>query len=449
MNPTMRSTLSSVAWLGLLIPILILAGACSDGSSNPTDPGDPTATGTASVTGEVSTSGNTSGDSRAPAAGPSTSLPGGHVPAVGSRGPSPATSGGPANTSAADSSGAGIVVRVQGTSIQTTTGASGAFQLDRVPHGTQVLVFESSEGSAGVPVQDIQPQETIRLEVQLEGSNATVTNVDRDGGEDEEEPELALSLQVSPDTWDLDFEDSSGSVTTFIRGEGFQSVLLDTIVLVGDDPDAEPLEPFSATVEGNHVRSRFAKNRVLDLLLEPDFGTVHTVALQFEVEGVEELQELTAQITIEDDGEDEGEEDDDGDDEEEGEEEDDDGEDDEGEDEELGDLSLQLSPSTWNTNFDKAGGHVTAFIRGTGLDAIDTDSVELVGDDPEADPLPATTARLEGNHVRAQFPQNQVLDLLDEPEPGSSHTVVVRFTSDDGAETHELEATVRIVGPPV
>ena len=128
------------------------------------------------------------------------------------------------------------------------------------------------------------------------------------------------------------------------------------------------------------------------------------MTLQFEVDGVDEIQELTAEVRIvgEDDGSG------------------DDGEDD---GEELGDLSLQLSPSTWNLNYDHANGSVTAFIRGQGLDAIDTDSVELVGDDPDADPLAASSARLEGNHVRAQFPKNQVLDLLDEPEKGSTHTV--------------------------
>jgi hypothetical protein len=409
----------------LLVPLLVVAVACSGGGGgSPTDPGLPTATGTASIQGQVSVSSG-SGNLVIDLGSPSGT----------------AGSGAPTALAAADSSGAGVTVRVQGTSLATTADASGAFQLGGVPHGNQVLVFETAQASAGVPVENIQANEHIRLSVRVSGGSAEVTDLDRDGGEDGmddgnpddgeddgagDAPELNLSLQLSPSTWNLNYDHSSGTVAAFIRGQGFRKVVLDSIVLVGDDPDADPLEPVGATREGDHVRARFAKNQVLDILDQPEKGSVHTVALQFEVDGVDEIQELSAQVRIvgDDDGGDDGEDD----------------------REEVGDLSLQLSPGTWNLNYDRANGSVTAFIRGQGLSAIDTGSVELVGDDPEADPLPASSARLEGNHVRAQFPKNRVLDLLDEPAKGSSHTVTVRFTSGDGAGSHELQAQVKVVG---
>lgn len=409
------------AYLGVAV-LALSAAACDGGSNSPTDPGPPPpAAGAATVEGEVSVvGGNAGGLTAGPTAGVALD-PG-----------SPAGSrGGPTATASPATSGAGVVVRVQGTDLSTTAGADGRFLLQGVPGGDRVLVFETPQSAAPLPIQDIQPSETIRLSVTVSGSNATVTDMDRDGGEDAE-GELDLRLQLSPDTWNLNYENSSGTVTAFIRGQGFRDVILESIVLVGDAMDAEPLEPVSASRQGNHVRARFAKSEVLGILDGPEDGSVHTVALRFEVDGVDGLQELTAEVRIvgpdEDDEEDEEE---------------------DGEDEELGNLSLQLSPATWNTNWDKANGHVTAFIRGTGLAAIDTDSIELEGDDPEAEPLPASSARLEGNHVRAQFPQNQVLGLLDDPQPGQTHMVVVRFTADEGAETFELEADVRIVGPPV
>lgn len=417
-----------------LLPVAVLAllaAGCGGGSGSPTDPGPPPAAGSASILGQVSVPGSTSGGL---SAGAPQALPG-----PGQIGGPNRSSGGatePTPTTAADRSGAGVVVRIQGTGLSTTADGDGNFVLQGVPGGNQTLVFETSQSAAGLPIPGIRPGETIRLSVTVEGTNARVTDMDRDGGEAEDEEdegeddegadELDLSLQLSPNTWNLNYEHSAGTVTALIRGQGFRDVILDSIVLVGDAMDAEPLEPVSASRQGNHVRARFAKSEVLGLLDEPENGSVHTVALQFEVDGVDELQELTAQVRIVGP---------------------DDEEDDEGEDEEeLGNLSLQLSPSSWNTNWDKANGHVTAFIRGTGLSAIDTDSVELEGDNPEADPLPADFARLEGSHVRAQFPKSEVLDLLDDPDPGETHTVTVRFTSDDGAETHELQADVRVVG---
>lgn len=400
-HPHPRRTLLSL----LLLPVLVLGAACGGGGGNssPTEPGgNPATLGTASLSGQISVadSGNLASDL--------------------------------SSVSGADQSGAGVTVRIQGTDLATSADGSGSFRLDGVPHGNQVVVFETSQSSAGVQVDAIQPQEAIRLEVELDGTNARVKNLQRNGGEDEEEDdepgELHLSLQLSPNTWNTNYDGSAGTVTAFIRGEGFTEVVLDSIVMVGDDDTAAALDPVSSTREGHHVRTRWAKRDVLDILADPEPGSTHEVCLEFDAEGFESTQVLCGDVRIVGPADDGG----------------DDGED--GGEEELGNLSLQLSPSNWNLNYDGAAGTITAFIRGDGLSHIDTDSVELEGDDPAAAPLPASTGRLEGNHVRAQFPKNQLLDLLDEPARNSTHTVTIRFTADDGAETHELAAQVRIVG---
>ncbi len=411
---------------GLSCSLLVLGlVACSGGggAASPTDPGMPTAMGgSASITGQVSVTGSTGGSLTAgpavtPGAGP----------------------GAPSHLASADSSGSGLTVRVQGTNLSTTTDASGHFSLQGVPTGNQVLLFLQSSTSADVPIAGIQPAETIQITVEVSGSSANVTDIQRSGGDTSgsddnggddnggaggAQPQpVDLSLEIDPDDWNLNFDHSAGTVTAFIRGSGFDQVVLDSIVLAGDNPDAAALAPVSATREGDHDRARFAKNQVLGLLDDPQSGSVHTVTLQFEIEGQEGTSELMADVTIE-------------------------GEDEPGDDngEELGDLSLEIDPDHWNVNFDQSSGNVTAFIRGNGLDAIDTDSIALVGDNMDATPLPATMARLEGEHVRAQFPKNQVLGLLDMPVSGSEHTVTVSFTAHDGADQLELQDDVKIVG---
>lgn len=401
-----------------VLPLLAAAVACGGSSGSPTEPPAPELGGTASISGQVSVSGG------------ALTTPG-----------SPAVSGpgSPTAMTAADSTGVGVVVRVVGTSLATTAGPEGSFRLNGAPHGDIQLQFETGSRNARVGIDQVQPKENIRIQVQIDGSQARVQNMERDGGDPEnedgpgeEEVEVDLTLDVQPDDWNTNYEHSAGTVTAFIRGDGFELVLLDTLELSGTAEEAEPLLPVDASRQGNHVRARFAKSDLLDLLEDPEPGSVHTVTLSFFVDGVEEIVELSEDVVIvgpADDGE--------GD------------EEDEEEEEELGDLSLQLSPSTWNTNYPGSAGNVTAFIRGTGLDAIDTDSIELVGDDPEAVPLPASFARLEGNHVRAQFPKSELLDLLDEPNRGTRHTVLVTFTANDGAESFELEAEVRVTGKEI
>ena len=103
---------------------------------------------------------------------------------------------------------------------------------------------------------------------------------------------------------------------------------------------------------------------------------------------------------------------------------------------------LEIAPATWNLNYDKAGGTITAFIRDGDLDAVDLDSFVLTGDgDGE---LEASSATREGNHVKAHFAKDQLLPLLDNPEKNSRHTVTVSFQGSGG--TVELSEEVKITG---
>jgi len=429
---------AALAFACILPLALTLACGGSGGGSSPTAPAMPTAAGTASLQGQVTVTGQTGGSS----------LSSGASAASGPRVSGPARSGGAQGSSsvssfaAADSSGAGVTVRIAGTSLSTMSAANGSFNLSGVPEGNINVLFETASSTATVGIDGVQPNESIRLDVTVSGSNASVDNLERsgddgmdDGGGDGTDPaELELELEISPDDWNLNYDHASGTVEAFIRGTGYRDVVLGSIVLEGDNGDAMPLDPVSATRQGDHVRARFAKNRVLDLLEDPQPGSMHTVTVTFEVDGQMDPVSLDDDITIEEDDAGDDPNDDGG------------GDGEDGEDDQVGNLELQISPDSWNTNYDGANGSVTAFVRGDGLSAIDTDSLELSGDNSEADPLPASFARLEGEHVRAQFPKSQVLGLLDEPTSGSEHTVTLHLTANDGADEFDLEAEVKIVG---
>jgi hypothetical protein len=112
-----------------------------------------------------------------------------------------------------------------------------------------------------------------------------------------------------------------------------------------------------------------------------------------------------------------------------------------------GDLSFQIEPSTWNTNWVNANGNVQAFVRGGDAGKIDLGSIVLVGDGGKT--LDPRATRYAGGQVVATFSKSDAFKLLDSPKPGDQKTVTLRFNVGTGtsATKTELKDNVRIVGP--
>jgi len=229
-----------------------------------------------------------------------------------------------------------------------------------------------------------------------------------------------LSLEIDPSEWNMNYINCSGTVEAFIRGDGIELIDLNSIKMEGDNTAAQPLAASSVSITNNQIHARFPKNQVLELLLNPEPGSSHTITITFLEEETGIQFELQAVITIEDD--------------------EDDGEVDPSE------LSLEVVPPQWNLNYSKSSGHVKVFIRGEGIENIDLDSIEMSGDNSAASPLAADSASHQGNHVQADFPKNQVLDLLMEPVSGSVHTITILFYATGGGEQMELSTDITITG---
>jgi hypothetical protein len=135
----------------------------------------------------------------------------------------------------------------------------------------------------------INGTERIELTAQI-----TIEDDDDDGNIDPS----ALSLQLAPPDWNLNFSKSSGTVKALIRGEGIENIDLNTLEMKGDNPAASSLSGQSASLQGNHVSVDFPKNQVLDLLLNPAKGTSHTVTVSFLSKGSGQRFELSTQVTI-------------------------------------------------------------------------------------------------------------------------------------------------------
>ncbi len=246
------------------------------------------------------------------------------------------------------------------------------------------------------------------------------------GGKGGKKPGAGMTLAMQPDVWNTNWEHSNGTVSALIRGGDVSKIDLDSIVLVGTDEEAEALEPTRVQRGGGQVRAFFAKDDALATLDTPERGEKHEVAVEFvivEDDDTETEKTLTDMVRIVGPaGDDEGE-----------------------DDEEELDLSLAIQPDSWNVNWVRSNGTVSALIRGEGLADIDLATIVLVGTDPEADPLPALRASRQGNHVRAFFAKDDAFDTLDTPRPGEMHEIIIRFTAAEAEE--ELTDRIRVVGP--
>jgi len=110
-----------------------------------------------------------------------------------------------------------------------------------------------------------------------------------------------------------------------------------------------------------------------------------------------------------------------------------------------GQLTFEMNPDAWNTNYPHSQGFVEAFV--TGVDAADVDlgSIMLSGDSATAAALAPASTRQEDHHVVARFTKAAAFELLANPKPGETHTLTLSFTAKGTGQ--QLTTMVRIVGP--
>ncbi|HYO13420.1 MAG TPA: hypothetical protein VE685_09530 [Thermoanaerobaculia bacterium] len=236
-----------------------------------------------------------------------------------------------------------------------------------------------------------------------------------------------LKLDIQPATWNTNWVHTEGTVQAFVRGKDATKIDTGSVELVAEGGS---LPPTRVRIAGGQFVAHFFKSDAFELLGEADTGETHDVTLRFRVG--EETKELTVKIrTV---GPSTG-----GDD------------DDDGGDEEEDDRTLEIKPGGWNMNWRNSAGQVHAFIRGEGLADIDLDSIVLVGDDREADPVEPLDVRRVGKQIVVRFAKSEAFASLDDPAPGETHTVKIRFSeegAEEGSEDTETELSdeVRILG---
>jgi hypothetical protein len=231
-----------------------------------------------------------------------------------------------------------------------------------------------------------------------------------------------LELSLHPDTWNTNWEQAEGNLQAFVRGKDATKINPSSVELTSEG--GETVTPRSVRINGGaggQLVATFSKSEAFESLDDPETGDRVEVTLRFTVEDATEATELTDAIRIVGPSTGGG-----------GEEED--------------DLELKISPDGWNMSWQRSNGQVHAFLRGSDeeLDKVDLESIRLIGDDATAEPVEPLDVRRVGHQIVARFSKRAAFDSLDDPDPGETHTVKIRFLS-DGTET-DLSDEVRILG---
>ena len=235
----------------------------------------------------------------------------------------------------------GVEVSVAGTTLSTITAADGSFTLHEVPTGEIELVFRASGHAVYLTLEGISANQTIRLRVRLSAEQATIEAISHSNDE--------LTLVIEPDVWQLWWADEPvepadpgdpepihgsavvvqpepGVVTATITGFGADTGQpgADACFELRYQPEdanasQRSLEPMSIARNGDAVVLAFDQASALALFDEPEVGDAYEVrvafwscpdddgsgngATQTLAEGT--VYELTATVTIADDGLDE------------------------------------------------------------------------------------------------------------------------------------------------
>lgn len=167
------------------------------------------------------------------------------------------------------------------------------------------VFFRQSDAIESLDTPERGEVHEVTIELTVDGEETTLTDRVRivgpagggGGGGDEE---IDLTVEIQPDSWNMNWGNSAGTVSALIRGTGLDEVDLRSIELEGTDEGAGPVQALRAQRAGNHIRAFFDKGDAFDTLDTPRPGETHRITIRLSAgEGEDEEEiELTDRIRV-------------------------------------------------------------------------------------------------------------------------------------------------------
>lgn len=306
-----------------------------------------------------------------------------------------------------------IQVGVKGTSLYTNPDGNGNFRIDNLPLGDIVVEVSVKSDVSDIQIDNVKSGEEIRIRVEVRSNNrAVLANMERN-----KKFTGALQVQIQPKKWNLNWVDSEDEVSAKISGDGHDTIHKDSVEIFGPD-GIRKIEDTNLVFEigGTYFMAKFPKKDAIGLIDGPLTGMEYEITVKgTDSEGSFELMD-TIEIVgkMPRDGE---------------------------------ELSIQVNPTKWNTNWEKSSGTVMVKFWGDGYDLINPDTVEMVGPDNSGavGMITPVASNLTDDHLIVKFSKKQALGIIPEPTPGVKHTIRITNGPNDSI-TFNFEYAIKIVG---
>jgi len=305
-----------------------------------------------------------------------------------------------------------IQVGVKGTSLYTNPDGNGNFRIDNLPLGDIVVEVSVKSDVSDIQIDNVKSSEEIRITVEVRSNNrAVLANMERYGASNE-----VLQVQIQPKKWNLNWGESEDEVVAKISGEGHDTIQTESVEIFGPDGIIK-IKNTNLVFEigGTYFMAKFPQKDAIGLIDGPLTGMEYEIT----VKGTYGEYNLTFELmdTIEivgkmpRDGE---------------------------------ELSIQVNPTKWNTNWEKSSGTVMVKFWGERYDQIDPATVRMVGPDAVGVITPVAL-NLTDDHLIVKFSMKEAISIIPEPTPGDKH--VIRITNaPNGLVTFSFGYAIEIVG---
>ncbi|MGB6867183.1 MAG: hypothetical protein WBE11_15970 [Candidatus Aminicenantaceae bacterium] len=308
-----------------------------------------------------------------------------------------------------------VQLGLQGTTNLVAPNTSGDFRMDSLPTGNQVVEVYVKGVTSQIMLENVQTQEEIQLRIEVKTNcQAVVAHMNR-----HRKSQGTLALDIRPGKWNLrwiDCDDCDDWVVAKISGEGHEAIDPTTVVMFGPDYPLGATLPLDTSnpdnweVGGTYFTAKFPKEAAILLIPDPVPNTVYTITVTFTYSGGE--GNLSDTILIH------------------------------GKLPKTEDLSIQLNPHKWNTNWAKSNGTVMVKFWGSGYDTIEQADVKMIGPtDLEADP---SSFHMTDDHFMIFFKKMTAIAIIPTPKKGDKHTITI--TGSNGGGSFSFQYGIEIVG---
>ncbi len=307
-----------------------------------------------------------------------------------------------------------IQIGVKGTSHYTTPDKDGNFRIDNLPLGNVVIEVAVESDLSEIQIDNVKSGEEIRIRVEVQDKNQVVlAHMER-----HHRSNGLLQVQIQPKKWNLNWGESEDEVIAKISGDDYDQIVSGSVKLVG--PDDDKIGSYEEDVGGTYFIAKFRQSEAIGIINDPVPGMDYDIRVEYVLGG----ETLYLQDTIEIVGK---------------------------MPRDSEELSIQVNPAKWNTNWDKSSGTVMVKFWGDGYDQIDPAAVMMIGpDDPDGpddvDVIYPVASNLTEDQLIVKFAKKDALSIIPEPNPGDKHVIII--TDDlDGLGAFSFEYGIEIVGP--